>query len=187
MGKHEGHSHISRDIAIIGISIFVAINLSESGAIEKLVEYSLPLGVVASFIAGLFFTSVFTTVPAIVALYEISLQSPVILVAFFGALGAFVGDFIMFRFLKDTLIEDLTSFLNNSAKRRFTHFIKTSYVRWLLVLIGGAIIASPLPDELGLMMMGISKTNTKLFVLISLISNFIGILIIGLIARSLQF
>jgi hypothetical protein len=45
------------------------------------------------------------------------------------------------------------------------------------------IIASPFPDELGLMLMGLSKTNTKVFILLSFVLNFIGILVMGLLLR----
>jgi len=57
--------------------------------------------------------------------------------------------------------------------------------RWSMVLFGALVIASPLPDEIGLAMMGLSKVKTLLFIPISFSLNAFGILIIGLIARTL--
>jgi len=46
-------------------------------------------------------------------------------------------------------------------------------------------VISPLPDELGLAMMGLSKMKTSLFIPISFILNSLGILAIGLITKLL--
>ena len=58
--------------------------------------------------------------------------------------------------------------------------------RWLIAFLGALIIASPLPDELGLTMMGFSKIKTSLFIPISFLLNSLGILIIGLIAKAVM-
>jgi len=47
------------------------------------------------------------------------------------------------------------------------------------------VVASPIPDELGLAMMGLSKMRTSLFVPVSLVMNSAGILLVGLVARAL--
>jgi hypothetical protein len=57
--------------------------------------------------------------------------------------------------------------------------------RAVMPFLGALIIASPLPDELGLVFLGISKLKTRYFLPLSFVLNFFGILIIGLIAKSL--
>ncbi|MEK7557169.1 MAG: hypothetical protein AAB538_04290, partial [Patescibacteria group bacterium] len=49
--------------------------------------------------------------------------------------------------------------------------------------LAGIIIASPLPDEIGIALLGFMKTRKKDFFLLSLVANFLGILAIGLVAR----
>ena len=49
-------------------------------------------------------------------------------------------------------------------------------------LTGAIIIASPLPDELGLAMMGLSRVPIAAFIPISYTMNFLGILLIEFIA-----
>ena len=51
--------------------------------------------------------------------------------------------------------------------------------------MGGLIIASPFPDELGIGLLGFSKMRTRWFVLLSFTFNFIGIFLIGLVAKTL--
>ena len=50
---------------------------------------------------------------------------------------------------------------------------------------GGLILASPLPDELGVAVLGFSKMRLKYFALLSFVFNFLGIAVIGLVARAL--
>ena len=54
--------------------------------------------------------------------------------------------------------------------------------RWLTFFAGGFIIASPLPDELGIALLGFSKLKTSLFVPLSFTFNFLGICLIGIAA-----
>ena len=50
-------------------------------------------------------------------------------------------------------------------------------------VLGTLVIASPLPDELGVAMLGLAKTDKKSFLIISYLGNFLGILAIGGVAR----
>ena len=58
------------------------------------------------------------------------------------------------------------------------HLIHTKYFSWTLPVLGAVIIASPLPDEMGVGLMGISKLKTSQFILLSFVLNSIGIFII---------
>jgi hypothetical protein len=51
--------------------------------------------------------------------------------------------------------------------------------------MGGLIIASPLPDELGLALMGFVKTNNWTFAIISILCNALGIFVIAVVARAI--
>lgn len=134
----------------------------------------------------MFFTSIFTTTPAIVTLGAIAQSSQSVLpVAIFGGLGALCGDLIIFRFMRDRLGEDITRLIKNSGNGRLRSIVRLKFFRWLTFFLGALVIASPLPDELGLAMMGFSKIKTSLFIPVSFVFNFLGILVIGLIAKNL--
>ena len=132
-----------------------------------------------------FFVSVFTAAPATVALGEIAQSNSVVVVAILGGLGALIGDLVIFRFMKDKVSQDFSYLINISKTERFLSIFKLSLFRWIIPFIGALIIASPLPDEIGVAMLGLSKINNSLFILLSFVLNSAGILIIGLIAKTL--
>lgn len=177
---------LQQDLAIIVISILIALMLVKTKVLSSIFVSTAEWGLIGSFIAGLFFTSVFTTAPAIVTLGEIANSGSLFLTALFGAMGALIGDLIIFRFVRDRLGEHIFEALKHgSFLKRLRHFLRLKYFRWFTFMVGGLIIASPLPDELGIGLLGFSKMKTTKFIPLSLIFNFIGILAIGFVARSI--
>ncbi len=173
------------DIAIIAFSVFVAIALVKTQVLAKIFTSTQDFGIIGSFIAGMFFTSIFTISPAIVVLGEMARANSILLTAFFGALGAVVGDIIIFWFVRDRFSEHLINLvISKRDKSRLKGLIKFKFFKWLTFLVGGLIIASPLPDELGISLLGFSKMRSSLFIPFSFFFNFLGILVIGLIAKS---
>ncbi len=174
-----------QDALIVLVSVLVAIGLGRSGLVISLLTKTKEMEVLGSLIAGSFFTSVFTTAPAIVALGQIAHENSILLTALFGAFGAVIGDLVIFRFVRDRLSEhlvDLYSHKNKGLKMR--PLFRRRIFRWLTFLVGGLIIASPLPDELGIAVLGFSKISLRRFIPLSYLFNFIGILLIGLVAKA---
>lgn len=179
------HRDILKDLGLLGLSIVVAIIFSQSSVLEKLLVSAQEYKILGSFIAGLFFTSVFTTAPAIVALGEISQVFSLFTVAFFGAIGAVVGDMLIFYFVKERFSEHLTElFAHQSFSKRVRVLFKRRSFRWITFLVGGLVIASPLPDEIGISILGFSKMKPSRFILLSFVCNLVGIVLIGLAARA---
>ena len=177
--------NLFQDSAIIALSVVVALVLAESDILINVLASSQKMEWLGSFLAGMFFTSLLTTAPATVTLGEIAQNNSLWLTALFGALGAVVGDLVIFRFVRDRFGEHLQELLQHrTSGRRFRALFKLKIMRWLTFLAGGLIIASPLPDELGISLLGFSKTKTLLFLPLSFVCNFIGILMIGLAARA---
>ena len=58
-------------------------------------------------------------------------------------------------------------------------------MRWFLMGVGALIIALPLPDEIGLVMMGLSRMKARHLIPISFVLNSLGIALVGLVARAL--
>ncbi len=172
-------------MAIIILSIVVAVILVKTGALESLLSSTQELRFIGSFVAGMLFTSIFTVAPATVVLAEIAQSNPVFWVAFFGGIGALVGDLVIFRFVKDRLSDDFLYLIKKSKSERLISIFRLRLFRRLIPFVGALIVASPLPDELGLTMMGLSKMKTSLFIPLSFLLNFLGILVIGLIAKNL--
>ncbi len=178
--------HLTRDIIIIFFSIVIAVLLLKSGILSELISSAQEIKFIGSIIAGLFFTSVFTVSIAAAVLGEIAAESQsVVQVALLGGLGAVIGDLVIFNFVKDSLTEDIEFLFDKIKNQGLISVFHHRLLRWLVPLIGALIIASPLPDELGISILGFAKLRTALFIPISFTFNFLGILIVGLIAKNL--
>lgn len=172
------------DISIVALSVLIAIILVKANIIDSVMKNTAEFGILGSFIAGMFFTSVFTTAPAIVTLGEIAKSGSLIHTAFWGALGAVLGDIIIFQFIRDELSVHFVELVkHNSYWKRFRTLFRMKYFRWFTFMLGGVVIASPLPDELGISILGFSNMKTTVFIPVSLVFNFLGILAIGLIVK----
>lgn len=175
-----------QDLAIIALSILVAVVFATSDIFAKILVSTEELKFLGSFIAGIFFTSVFTVAPSVVALGKIAEANSALQVAAFGAAGAVIGDLIIFRFVRDRLSEHLAELVSRrGALRRIWALFKLKSFRWLAFFIGGLIIASPLPDEAGISLLGLSRMKTLWFVPVSFAFNFVGILLIAAAAKAI--
>ena len=134
---------------------------------------------IEAFIVGFFFTSLLTIAPAGVAFAEMAQSVPTIQLAAWGAAGAVLGDLILFYFVRDALSDDLMPLLRGPWLRKLKALFKSPMLAWAVPVAGALIIASPLPDEVGIAMLGLSKTDLRFLIPISYAMNFLGILLVG--------
>jgi hypothetical protein len=174
--------HFLKDLFIIIISVFVAILMINIGFVDwMLAVFQSPL--LASFVAGIFFTSLLTISPASIVLAELGSRAAPLEIAFFGALGAMVGDMMLFYFVKDKISADISELIKKGIRHYHLDELHSRYVRWILPTIGAFIIASPLPDELGIMLMGAAKIKPRYIIPVSFVMNFIGVLLVLAVAE----
>lgn len=179
------YKYLGRDMFFILISVLFAGVLVRFGVIKNIIGIAEEGKIIGSFLAGVFFTSAFTISPASVAIAELSHTMSMWVLAFCGACGAVVGDMILFLFIRDRFADDLERALRAYHDRKLTRFFHRKFFHWLTPLIGAFIIASPLPDEMGITMLGISKIRTRNLIIISFIMNFAGVLLVALVAHNL--
>ncbi len=96
-------------------------------------------------------------------------------------IGVIVG--VYSPFLNHLLPKYITSlpsrFLSNE-KKLFVRSLRSDFIRgWILPLVGAAIIASPLPDEIGIVLLGASSISYKKIIVIAFVFNTIGIFLIA--------
>jgi len=169
-------SHLSRDIIIIAASVAFAVYIARSDLIDFLRVGFIPLEAV---VVGFFFTSLLTVAPAGVAFAELAHVTTPIHLAAWGALGSVIGDLVLFFFVRDALSRDIMALLRGPWVRKLKALFNTPLLSWAIPVAGAIAIASPLPDEIGIAMLGLSKTDVRFFVPISYAMNFLGILLIG--------
>ena len=163
------------------LSVVLAIFILKSSFIRNSIFSLGALGYLGMFISGMFFSYGLTTAPATSMLYLLSNNLNPFLAALIGMVGAVISDYLIFRFVKYHLFDEIK---NLSEKIKFHPQLNKKYIRILKTLapfIAGIIIASPLPDELAASILGSIQFKDYQFIQLSALSNFIGILIIALI------
>jgi len=132
------------------------------------------LGFFGVFLIGMFFVSTFTVVPATVVLVSLASSTSLFELAVYAGAGGVVGDYFILRVLKGGVFEELKpEFLKISSY--FGNIIHTPFFSWLMPVLGAVVIASPLPDEIGISLLGISKLKYWQFILVSFLLNTIGL------------
>ncbi len=176
-----------RDVSIVVLSILISLLLWRTGALKGLLTSISEFEFLGSFIAGIFFTSIFTTAPSVVALGQIAQTHTILGTAFFGSLGAVVGDLIIFHFIEDDLENHFATLIKEKGMfRRTRKLFKTPLFKWMTIFAGGILLALPLPtDEIAMSLLGAEKMRRSRFAILSFIFNFIGIAAIGFVAQSL--
>lgn len=175
--------HALRDIYILCICVLATIFLVKTGALDLLLQKIKDFSIVGSFVAGIFFTSVFTITASAVILVEIAKHTDPLIVALFGAFGALIGDLALFTLVKDKVTKNVDVLIQKASHGHPVAIFHLEFLKWLNPILGAIVIASPLPDELGLALLGFSKLKPSTLVIILFVMNGIGIYLIANIAQ----
>ena len=169
--------HFIRDVLLIAFSIALAVVIAENDLIEKIaVGNFVPA---EAFIAGFFFTSLLTITPAGVAFVELAQSASMFQLAAWGAAGAALGDVLLFLFVRDAVSDDVARLFRGPLNKKVKAIFKSPFLSWAVPVCGALVIASPLPDEFGIAMLGLSKSDLRFFIPISYAMNFLGIFLIA--------
>lgn len=168
-----------RNLTFLFVSIVLAYFVFRNETIHSYLLHLGSLGYVGAFFAGILFVSTFTVATGAIILLVLAETLSPIEIGFIAGLGAVVGDFVIFRFVKDDLAREIKLIYNKiDGNHHLKKVLHTKYFGWTFPVIGAIVIASPLPDELGVSLMGISKMKTYQFLLLSFVLNAIGIFLV---------
>ena len=177
--------HILRDILLICMSAVFAYILAQSNIIFDLLKYDGAIKFLIAIVCGALFTTIFTIVPASVALVEMSSIIDPLLLSILGGIGAMIVDSVIASFVRKNITRDLKNLSRMSFKWHFVSLFHFGFLKWFSFVIGLLVIASPLPDELGLFFIGISKIHGKYLPFVFFLANFLGIYILLSLAQNI--
>lgn len=180
------HSYKYKNLTLLFISLVFAFFI---GRYEPFHNFLLNLGnygYIGAFFAGVLFVSTFGVATGTVTLLVLAESLNVFLLGIISGAGAVLGDFLLFRFVKDRLLNEVEPIYENLGGDHLNKILHTKHFRWMFPVIGAIIIASPLPDELGVSLMGISKMGNKTFLILSFILNASGIIVVLLLSRFIK-
>ncbi len=164
--------------AIFILSLSLGWFLVKSDYLHNLISTVLPYKFLAQFIAGMLYTS-FLTSPVSVAMFlVIAGEGNPVTIVLLGGIGAAFGDLLIIRLFRDNYKNEVNGVSRQLQFQRIDNFLKKYHLEYLIPLLGAIIIASPFPDEIGLLMLGISKLEYRQIALVSFILNSAGILLI---------
>src|SRR3989338_8696643 len=164
--------------------IFFAIGIVTTviaGASTGFHEFLLSLGnwgYLGALIGGVLFVSSFTSSIGTIILLILAERISVLEISIIAAIGGVIGDFTIFRIIKDDLLKDFMPIYNKLGGKAITRFFQHRYLKWSVPVLGAIIIASPLPDELGVTLMGLSGIRTFGFLIFVFILNAVGIFVL---------
>lgn len=160
-------------LSLLALFVFLAYFIfSWYDPVTPIIErgFSLPLLV---FIAGVLFSFGFTA-PFAVGLFLTLPITHIITASLIAGVGSLVGDLFIFLFIKMSLMDEFIELEHTTPFRAIRHLIRSKFsahVRnYFLYIFAGIIIASPLPDEIGVTMLaGLTSLHKVKFALLSFI------------------
>jgi hypothetical protein len=162
-------------IAILGITIFVI--LLDGAVLNGLFQFIERLDYLGGLIAGLLLASFFTAAPAIVLVVHLAQNNldPLILAVLIG-LGSALADLFLILFFEERIYHELVPVFRRlrfkwAGRKRPRRRRKMSAP---LLLLGSFIIMTPLPDEVGIGLLGISRFPQIFIFIICLALNTLG-------------
>jgi len=146
-------------------------------------------GYIAIFIAGFLFSFGFTT-PFATGLLLVLNPSNIILASIIGGIGSTLSDFMLFKIVKYSFMDEFKKIEKTKLIKEIHYLLSKDLSAklnmYLLYIFIGIIIASPLPDELGVTMTaGLTKIKSHMFIALSFILKTAGILAILLIGQAI--
>ena len=171
------------DFIIILLGVALTWLIAETqvfGALDTIINMSYA----AAALAGLFFVSIFTIAPAAYILFKLAGTQSLWPVAVLAGLGAAAGDVVIYWFARYRLARDLAAVISPRARRLIARAEKQVFFRWLMAVLGVLIVASPIPDELGITLVGFARMKMKYFAPAAFVLNVIGIYLVLLASQA---
>lgn len=172
-------------LSLIILSTMLAVYLLGNETFKSWLLHLGSLEYLGAYFAGLLFVSSFTFPISVVLIVLLAADIHPLALALIGGVGALTGDVILFKYVKDHISDELALLFGREGTSYVKSVVKSKYIAWTLPILGALIIASPLPDELGISLLGLSKISETKFILISYFSNVFGILAIASVAKVL--
>lgn len=179
----QKHHH---NISLLLIGLISAFIISRLPFFAEIIKYIGDLGLFGAFLSGMLFASTFTVATGGLLLISLTNTLNPFGLVFASACGAVFADLLIFHFVKDNVSAEVTpiyeKFLAHHHLKKILH---TRYFSWTLPVLGAMIIASPLPDELGVSLMGMSAMTVSRFALVSFFSHTLGMISLILLTGTL--
>ena len=169
-------------LAGFGIAVVLAYFIFSNPLVSKSISHLGEIGYFGTLIAGIFYTFGFSS-PFSAGFFIDLNPSNILITGIIGGLGAFIGDMLIFRFVKISFKDEFKMLKDEKFIKKTGIIIEKIFgkkaQKFILYPIAAILIASPLPDEAGITLLaGLTRIKLSTIAAISIIFNTIGILIL---------
>lgn len=169
---------------LLFITFIIAYLLFNSRNYGPFQEFMVGLGYAGTFVAGILFAYGFTAAPATAIFLILAQHQNIYFASLIGGVGALVGDLFIFSFIRQSFADEIRRLSSETIVHYFNNKLPGVIKKYTLPVVAGFIIASPLPDEVGVAMLAASKIiSTKIFAIMSYLLNTAGIMAIYFIGN----
>ena len=163
-------------------AILLAYLLFRNPLVSGFISHLGSLSYFGVFIAGILFAFGFTA-PFAAGFFITLNPSNILLAGVLGGFGAFISDMLILKFIRFSFGGEFRRLERTKMVKKVKYLIDTylghKIKLYLLYAFAGVAIASPLPDEAGVILLaGFTKIKIKILAMLSFILNTLGILIL---------
>lgn len=171
-------------LSLFIISVILVYFLFSGLAYKPLHDALIFMGYFGTFLAGLLYPYALTSSAGTAILLILAKEQNFLLAGVIAGGGALISDMVIFLFVKHGFNDEVQKLSKEKVVQTFNRWIPDSIRVYLLATFASILIASPLPTEIGIMLMtSIKNMSTKKFVIIVYILHASAIFIILLIGR----
>jgi len=164
---------------LLFITILIAYLIFSGRFSQPLNDFILSAGYFGAFLAGILFAYGFTAAPATALLLLMAEKQSLLAAGLIGGLGALIGDLLIFSFIRTSFADEIEKLSHEKIFKKFNGNLPSNIKKYLLPVFAGFVIASPLPDEIGVTLLAAYKQlSFEIFTILSYTLNTLGILFI---------
>lgn len=158
----------------IGLSYIAAILLFSFLGPDFFEGLIKPFGLIGVFVAGALYTYSFTASIGALILISIAGDYAPGTIAVIGGIGSLMSDVAIFTFIRNDFKKEIAQITRTPAMRVLSGMLIFK-ARWFRDAVGAAVLASPLPDEIGIAIMASTRIEQGVFTMLAFIADMIGI------------
>lgn len=172
-------------LLILALCILLAYYIFSKNIVSNFILGLENLSYLGTFISGIFAAFGFSA-PFSIGFLLVSQPANIFLAAMAGGMGAMVGDWVIFKTIKFSFMDEFNQLEKTKTIHKIEEIVSNNkhllIGHYLLYIFAGIIIATPLPDEIGVSMLaGLTTINPYKLAIISFILHTTAIFLILLI------
>lgn len=179
-----------KNIIVFAVGLAISLILFFTGGLSGAVAAIGDLSYVGSLIMGMLYATSLGAGFASVAFVAIGEKFDPLTVAVLGGVGAMIADLAILRFLTSGIMDELKTIFQGRfyfiRSERVKRIFKTRTARFFGPLVGFFIIASPLPDELGVLVLASFGVRMGRTIPLFFILNAVGIYLLAVIGSNIS-